>query len=126
MAAAPGAHVAATIAASAQPPDIGVRIQPLRIGHRLRDLLPEEVAITLAEPVNGDFERAFRCAHFSSECGVRRLGLIEQEDLQPVEMVQTSMLTNSARSLSTTLSSTESAQRRSKIRSGVSLCAGSR
>jgi hypothetical protein len=63
-----------------------------RIGHRLRDLLPEEVAIAFAEPVNGDLERAFRCAHFSSERGIRRLGLIEKEDLQPVEMVQASML----------------------------------
>src|SRR5688572_8733099 len=62
------------------------------IGQRLRDLLPEEVAIPLAEPVNGDLERALRCAHFSCEGGIRRVGLIEQEDLQPVEMVQTSML----------------------------------
>ena len=62
------------------------------IGQRLRDLLPEDVAIPLAEPVNGDLERALRCAHFSCECGIRRVGLIEQEDLQPVEMVQTPML----------------------------------
>ena len=62
------------------------------IGHRLRDLLPEEVAIALAEPVNSDLERAFRCAHFSSERGIRRLGVIEKEGLQSIEMVQAPML----------------------------------
>ena len=36
-----------------------------RSGHRLRNLLPEELAITLPEPMNSDLERAFRCAHLS-------------------------------------------------------------
>jgi hypothetical protein len=93
---------AATTFASALPPDTGVRIPLLpdqipefgfhfcRIGYRLRDLLPEEVAVALAEPMNGDLERAFRRAHFASQRGIRR-GLIEQEDLQPVEMVQASV-----------------------------------
>jgi len=76
--------------------------------------------------MDSDLERAFRRAHFSSELGIRRLGLIEKEALEPVEMIEASMLYELGPSLSTTLSSTKSAQRRSKIRSGVSLCAGSR
>src|SRR6188472_2359882 len=63
-----------------------------RIGDRLRDLLPEEVAIAFAEPVDRDLECAFRCAHLASQRGIRRLGLVEKEDLQPVEMIQASML----------------------------------
>jgi hypothetical protein len=68
------------------------RFHVFAIRQRLRDLLPEEVTIPLAEPVNGDLECALRCAHFFCECGIRRVGFIEEEDLQPVEMVQTSML----------------------------------
>src|SRR6476620_1648111 len=62
------------------------------IGDRLRDLLAEEVAIAFAEPVDRDLECAFRCAHLASQRGIGRLGLVEKEDLQPVEMIQASML----------------------------------
>ena len=38
------------------------------------------------------FQRSLGCAHFACHRGIGRLGLIEKEDLQPIEMVQTSML----------------------------------
>jgi hypothetical protein len=71
-------------------------------------------------------EGGFRCAHFSSQRGIRRLGLIEKEGLQPVEMVQTSMLYELGPESVHDSVEHLSAQRRSKIRSGVSVCAGSR
>src|SRR5437764_8446568 len=37
-----------------------------RIGHCLRNLLAEEVAIALAEPVNGHFERSLGSVQFAS------------------------------------------------------------
>jgi hypothetical protein len=42
--------------------------------------------------MDSDLERALRCAHFSSERCIWSLGSIEKERLQPVEMVQASML----------------------------------
>ena len=42
--------------------------------------------------MNSDLEGAFRCAHLSSQRGIRRLGLIKKEALQPVEMVQAPVL----------------------------------
>ena len=63
-----------------------------RIGHRFRNLLPEQLAIALPEPMNRDLECALRCAHLLSERGIRRVGLIEKKRLQAVEMIKPSML----------------------------------
>src|SRR5262249_1720500 len=63
-----------------------------RIGHRIGDLLAKEFAIPLAQPMNGDFERALGSAHFASQLCIWRLSLIEKEHLQTIEIVQPSML----------------------------------
>src|SRR5688572_5093600 len=55
------------------------------IGHRIRDFLSKEFAISLAKPVNRDFERSLRGVHFASQRGIRRVGLAEKEHLQPLE-----------------------------------------
>src|SRR5262245_47279649 len=73
-----------------QKPEFGLHF--VRIGHRIGDLLAKEFAIPLAQPMNGDFERALGSVHFTSQLRIRRLSLIEKEHLQTIEIVQPSML----------------------------------
>lgn len=56
------------------------------IGNRLGDLLPEQLAIAFAQPVDADFRRTLRRAHLASQVDVRHLRPSKQDDLEPVEV----------------------------------------
>jgi hypothetical protein len=99
-----------------QKPQFGLHFRG--IGHSIRDLLAQEFAIPLAKSVNRHFERSV-AAYGASDWPERKTFNRSKCSGRPC-------CTNSFRYLSTTRSSTESARRRSKIRSGVSSCAGSR
>src|SRR5581483_5755789 len=69
-----------------------LRFHLARIGHGIRDLLPKEFAVSLAKPVNGHFQCPLRRVQFLRQCGIRRVGLPEKENLQTLEMLGAAVL----------------------------------
>ena len=63
-----------------QKPEFGLHFR--RIGPSVGDFLAEELAIALAKPVNSHLERSFRRVHFASQCGIRPLVGLDQEQIQ--------------------------------------------